>query len=164
MALDAITCIVAIVVMGYGTWWVVKWFFKIGTNQARKNESLTPADLRVLEETTKRLMDDLRAVTDECVARIENACQQAEHRISQAPKTPVPSKIEVTNMADMAPAAPYIADAETHNLSDADNTDLPSTPRTEYTVASFAKSTGLTTGEVELMRGLREYGKSKKAD
>lgn len=143
MTLDIITCFIAVVAMGLCCWWIVRWFFKLGT-ASRKNDQLSPEDLLVLEETTRRLMDDLRNVTGECVARIELACLQAEKRLAE-------------QESPEALLAPIIADIESVSIEP--DTEKPA----GVSVSSFAKSTGLTLGEVELMRGLMELEKSKKS-
>ena len=158
MGLDLVICFIAIAVMGLCCWWVVRWFFQIGTKNSKKDSGLTPADLVVLEETTKRLMDDLKTVTEDCVARIDKACKDAEERIANAQQTAVlaekPSVETVGSLSQKYASEPAVDDIPAKTAQNQVSTG--------QTVTSFAKSTGLTTGEVELMRGLREYGKGKK--
>lgn len=69
---------------------------RAGQVQTRKDPPLSPADLKILEESAARLMADLRAVTDECVARIECACADAERRMcSIEPKSILVSDVSV---------------------------------------------------------------------
>ena len=155
--MDIITCFVAIIIMVYGTWWILKWFFKLGSRNSKSSEPLTPADLKVLEDTTKRLMDDLKIVTQECVERIECACQEAEKRIIAAKESGTSESSVVLN---------NIAGEEIQNIKVSISEPVIHTPLIEsgaQTVAEFAKSTGMTTGEVELMRGLRKYNKNKES-
>ena len=147
--------------MGYGTWWVVRWFFKLGTNQAKKNDSLRPGDLNLLEETTRRLMDDMKSAADECVTRIEQACLEAEHRLEVAQNGFIqlddPAKMDTPSVIQSSPVIDLRAVAEAPK-----NLIQQTAVKQGQTVSSFARSNGLTTGEVELMRGLREYGKAVK--
>lgn len=113
-----ITCsILALVGMGCALYKGWKWMTRAGQAHTRHDQPLTPNDLKVLEESAARLIADLRATADECVASIDRACADAERRIHA---------LEV---------ARYATDAwdcrESH----------PTQP-------------GLTTGEIELLRGL----------
>ncbi|MCE5322224.1 hypothetical protein LLG46_02785 [bacterium] len=79
--MDTIFSILVVVGICYGAYRGIKWMLHAGQIQARKDPPLSPADLKVLEESAARLMADLRAVTDECIARIESACADAERHI-----------------------------------------------------------------------------------
>lgn len=163
MELELLICIIAISAMGYGTWRVVRWFFKLGANHAKKNDLLRPSDLGVLEDTTKRLMDDLKALTDDCVSRIEQACRESENRIASAQSRGAHSDKLIIGSPDPIPVAPYGHLEQLVDIRESTIQEMPTAvARGGQTVTSFARSTGLTMGEVELMRGLREYGKSKK--
>ena len=164
MGLDLVTCIIALIVMGFCSWWVIRWFFKIGNNHAKKSDLLSPSDLAVLEDTTKRLMDDLKAVTDDCVSRIDQACQDAENRIAAAQNRGMHSDSLTIGLSDMQVVTPSIISETPASIGKPIKEEVAAaSAKGAQTVTSFARSTGLTTGEVELMRGLREYGKSKKS-
>jgi len=150
--------------MGVCTWVVIRWFFKIGNNHSKKSDLLSPRDLAALEDTTKRLMDDLKAVTDDCVSRIEQACQDAENRIAAAQSRGMHSDSLTIGLADTSPVIPGIRQEPPVTIEKPIKEEAIAGPaKGVQTVTSFARSTGLTTGEVELMRGLHEYGKSKKS-
>lgn len=70
--------------MLYAAYRGMKWLFRSGQTQVRRQESLTPRDLKVLEEAASRLMADLRATTDECVAKIEAVMEKAEARLDES--------------------------------------------------------------------------------
>lgn len=159
MTLDAIVSLIAILLMGYGTWWVIKWFFNTGTKQTGNNADLSPADLRALEETTRRLMDDLRVVTDECVQKIEIACELAQKKIADTKIQIDAVPAQQLRSADSSAAQNRIS----LEVSECEISEPSNPTESIHTVASFAKSAGLTTGEVELMRGLRNFEKSSKA-
>lgn len=115
---------------------------KNGHIQAGKNAPLSPTDLRVLEESAERLMADMRIVTDECVARIEQACTQAQMRIESLE----PARVSSASM----------------NAAQFSNTWKPipidgAVPALDsYESAAYlARESGMTTGEIELMRGLK---------
>ncbi len=67
--------------IGYVAFRALKWVFTAGNQANKKSSPLSSTDLRVLEESTQRLTRDLRQVTDECVARIQKACDIAEDRL-----------------------------------------------------------------------------------
>ncbi|MCX8052925.1 MAG: hypothetical protein N3B12_03885 [Armatimonadetes bacterium] len=76
------TLVSAAVLIGmiWAMWRGLKWMLCSGRTYASRPEPLTPADLRALEESAARLMADMRATADECVARIERACAEAVER------------------------------------------------------------------------------------
>ena len=79
--METLLSVMALIGMGWAMWRGLKWMLRANRAQAAKAEPLTPADLRALEESAARLMADLRATADECVARIERACSAAETRL-----------------------------------------------------------------------------------
>jgi len=76
--------------MGFVLFLFLKWMVRSG--QAQNKNPLTPADLKLLEETAARLTADIRATADECVARVEQACEKAESllRTIEFANIPVP--------------------------------------------------------------------------
>lgn len=143
--MDMLISLVALMGVGYGVFRGLKWMIKAGQIQSGKNAPLSPSDLRVLETSAARLMEDLRAVTDDCVLRIERACAEAQACLElmenhgalnkgfdRLPASPTPSVGEWT-----APVSPALS--------------LDSIE----TAVSIARDTGMTTGEIELLRGLR---------
>ncbi|MCE5197662.1 MAG: hypothetical protein ABFD54_13650 [Armatimonadota bacterium] len=80
--MDVAFSVLAVLGMGYGAYRAFKWMLHAGQIQARNDQPLSSTDLKVLEETAARLMADMRMVTDECVARIQAACAEAEARIN----------------------------------------------------------------------------------
>lgn len=138
MGTEALFSILALVGMGYALFRGMKWLARAGQTHARRDHQLTPADLRVLEESAARLMADLRATADSCVARIGEACDDAERRLrvpDAAGGTPAPS------VAVDVPA--------TTAHSTLGSTDIVPT------AAQIARETGSMTGEVELLQRLR---------
>lgn len=64
--------------LGYGLYRLGKWMVRAGRSVPSRELPLSPNDLKVLEESAARLMADLRAVSEECAARVEAACDRAE--------------------------------------------------------------------------------------
>ncbi len=62
--------------MGLVLFLFLKWMVRAG--QTHNKNPLTPADLKLLEEVAARLTADIRAAAEECVARVEQACERAE--------------------------------------------------------------------------------------
>lgn len=124
--MEAMVSILALLGMGYAVYRGMRWMLKTGQVQARKEPSLSPTDLKVLEDSAARLMADLRTTTDECVARIEHALAEAETRLGSI------------NVSRTAPANSF--------YQVIDNNQSP---------AYIAREAGMTTGEVELLRGLK---------
>lgn len=140
--MEAIISLMALAGMGFAAYAGIKWMLKNGHMNPQKEQPLTPNDLKVLEESAARLMSDLRAVTDECVARIENACAQAEHRTrTREEYNPAePAHLNASRTAATAnTAAPLVS------VIKLDSTESAS---------QIARQSGMTTGEVELLRGL----------
>lgn len=140
--MEVLVSLMALIGMGFAAFAGIKWMLKNGHMNPQKEQPLTPNDLRVLEESAARLMADLRAVTDDCVARIEHACAEAETRIGTL------EEAEKSSSAVMG----VCQSVTTRNLSPAPVTEgiLPSTEP----AVNVARQSGMTTGEVELLRGL----------
>lgn len=121
--MERLFCWLTLVIVVWLMWRGVSWMLRVGKHNALKSEPLSPADLKILEETTARLMEELRATADECVARIQKAyisCQSVEQ------------------------ASPE---------SEAEFVGGESTKRSDISHSSSADS-GLTAGEIELIRSL----------
>ena len=141
--MEMLLSLLALIGMGWAMWCGLKWMLRAGRAQAAKGEPLTPADLRALEESAARLMADLRATADECVARIERACAQAETplvREGEAPAEPCP----LLGRSLAPPRAPQRSIFDLIESRDSSS--------------EIARQAGLTTGEVELMRALQAAG------
>jgi len=125
--------------MCYGVYRGMKWMLRAG--QTRKDPPLSPNDLKVLEESASRLMADLQIVTDECVARIENACSEAEKKL-----------LALQNAGCIQHFA-----APTMNLSTPDTQQAidPIRSISNESAADIARLSGMTTGEIELLRSLQ---------
>jgi hypothetical protein len=147
--MEMLFSIITLVGMGYAVFVGVRWMLKAGQIAQKREQPLAPTDLKVLEESAARLMADLKAAADECVSRVELALAEAEHRIAsldvrqpagiacQEPAGPT-STIEV--------ATPVLASNPYGALDSAEP------------AARIARQSGMTTGEVELLRGLRRIG------
>lgn len=123
--MDVLFSIIVVLGICYGVYRGFIWMMRAGQAQTRKDPPLSPTDLKVLEESAGRLMADLRAVTDECVARIEKACADADGRI----------RPEGINIA--------IDEAKSVKYDSFDQT------------SPIANTANLTTGELELLKGLK---------
>lgn len=140
--MEAIISLITLVGMGFAAVIGLKWMAKIGQINARKDCQLTPNDLKVLEESTARLMSDLKTVTNECVEKIEQACANAEHLLKS---------LEQVRQYDAGAVEvePYTRIADIH----IDNPDTQALPLcTEL-------QDGMTNGELELLNGLMAMGK-----
>lgn len=126
--METLFCSFVLLVVFWLLWRGVVWMLRTGGKNNLKFEPLTPADLRVLEEAAARLMEELRATADECVAKIEAACAQAS---------------QIKQRFDAAPTA---ADMQNPNWAGCD-----------ISAPELARQVGLTTGEIELMRSLRSF-------
>lgn len=138
--------------MGYAVYVGVKWMLKAGKTVQKRELPLAPTDLKVLEESANRLMADLRAAADECVARVELALAEAEHRIAALDsRQPVSISVpDPTSKIEVAPIQATIAEgATTEPYEMLDSTESS---------AQVARQSGMTTGEIELLRGLRQIG------
>ena len=80
--MEYIYSVLAFLLIVYVCYRVVNYMFRAGIKNNQQNQ-LTPHDLKVLEESAQRLMQDLNTLTSECVAKIEQACAEADKRISQ---------------------------------------------------------------------------------
>lgn len=126
--------------MGYGIYCGLRWMMRSGITNARKEQPLTPNDLKVLEESAARLMADLRTMTDECVARIDRACCEAEARI-QSLENISPSFTEHPINTNQKISTPV---PQLYEMIELD--DQP---------AGIDTYAGMTKGEIELMQGLK---------
>jgi len=127
--------------MGYAAFVGVRWMLRAGQLSQKRGNPLSPTDLKVLEESAARLMNDLRAAADECVSRVELALANAEHRIAA---------LEPRSLLVAGPTSPI----ESAQLAYAPA--APATIDSNESAADAARQSGLTTGEVELLRGLRQ--------
>lgn len=123
--MDVLFSIIVVLGICYGVYRGFAWMLHAGQAQTRKDPPLSPTDLKVLEESAARLMADLRAVTDECVARIEKACADADSRIKSGGSNGITDEAKPVGFDSFDQISP-IEDAA-----------------------------DLTTGELELLKGLR---------
>jgi len=91
--------------MGFVLFSFLKWMVRSG--KAQNRNPLTPADLKLLEETAARLTADIRATADECVARVEQACKKAEHLLRN---------IEFANISASINKSTHFADSEDQRI------------------------------------------------
>lgn len=133
--------------MGYAAWAGVRWMLKTQQLAQKREQPLAPTDLKVLEESAARLMADLRAAADECVSRVELALADAEHRIAalEPARAPLLSGAGPTSAIEVTPPPAFEANAY-------------ETMDSTQPAAQVARQSGMTTGEVELLRGLRQIG------
>lgn len=140
--MEILFSIVTLVGMGYAAFVGVRWMLKAGQISRTREIPLSPTDLKVLEQSAARLMSDLRAAADECVSRVELALAEAEHRIAALESGP--SMAACTDPTLAADPAPPAFSPNTCSMIDSNEP-----------AADAARQSGLTTGEVELLRGLR---------
>ena len=145
--MDAFASILMLIGTAYAVYRGVKWLLRSGQLNARRERQLTPSDLKALEESASRLMADLKAVADECVARVERACDEAERLVAA-----LSGMAAVSTRPTEAPTANSSSAAPTNGIDTLLEVDLPA--------ADIAKQAGLTTGEVELMQSLRAATRS----
>lgn len=142
--MEMLISFVALAALSIAAFKGMKWMSKAGQINARKEMPLTPTDLKVLEESAARLMADLRLTTDECVSRMESACQAAEQAVMRLES----SKRELES-GGLSPTS----------SCPSQNGAQPQWPQSfldpAQSPAEVAKLTGSTTGEIELIRGLR---------
>lgn len=124
--------------MGYAAFMGVKWMSKANHISQKKSQPLSPTDLKVLEESAARLMADLKAAADECVARVEFTLAEAEHRMAAL-------KADRSSTISQQFPAPVQSAIEQADASD--NSSF------------LSPEPGMTTGEIELLRGLRQLAK-----
>jgi hypothetical protein len=83
--METIFALLTLVGIGYGLYRGIKWMIRSGRSLAPREQPLTPNDLKILEESARQLMADLRAVSDECVTKVEAACLRAERLLKPVP-------------------------------------------------------------------------------
>ena len=145
--MDAFGSILMLIGTAYAVYRGVKWLLRSGQLSARRERQLTPNDLKALEESASQLMADLKGAADECVTRIEKACDEAERRIAC-----------FSGMAGVSarPTEAAIADSPATTSPSSIDTLL----EVDLPAADIARQAGLTTGEVELMQSLRAVGRN----
>ncbi len=116
----------------------VKWMSRANHISLKKSQPLSPTDLKVLEESAARLMSDLKAAADECVARVEFTLAEAEHRMAAL-------KADRSSTISQQFAAAVQNPGAQINASD--------------NSAYLSPQPGMTTGELELLQGLRQIAK-----
>jgi len=145
--METLISLLALAGMAYAAYRVLRWMLKAGQVQARGQEPLSPTDLKVLEESAARMTADLKDTADECVAKIEQVLARAENTIEALQTRSLPADLPGEELFHVA--ASRDADAtRTPTLNTYVDSDAPA--------AAAAKSSGLTTGEVELIRDLRQ--------
>lgn len=145
--MEVIFSIVILIGIIFAVFKGLQLMMRVSRTNSRKELPLSPHDLKVLEETTARLMSDLKICTDECVARIDKACEDAERRLLLLKINPEPSNMVASNAdpVSLIAAEPVAAPETTRLQPTAD--DLPA--------AKIAGESSLMKGEVELMQGLQ---------
>ena len=98
--METIFSLLTLAGIGYGLYRGIKWMLRSGRTLSPREQPLTPNDLKVLEESAAQLMADLRAVSDECVAKVETACLRAERLVNSVP---TPRRVEVPAAEAEAP-------------------------------------------------------------
>ena len=144
--MEILFSIATLVGMGYAVFVGVKWMLKAGRASQKREQPLAPSDLKVLEETTARLMAELRTTADECISRVELALAQAESRVKSLEQQSV---MHVSQTDPVAPTSPI--DVPVASVID----NSYGTMKPTESAAQIARQSGMTTGEVELLRGLR---------
>lgn len=147
--MEILFSIVTLIGMGYAVFVGVKWMLKAGQLSQKREQPLAPTDLKVLEESAARLMSDLRATADECVSRVELAIAQAESRMRAIEQPSVPRVSRRESLDPTSPIEVPASPALQNSYETAESTG---------SAARVARQSGMTTGEVELLRGLRRMG------
>jgi hypothetical protein len=80
--METMFSLLTLAAIAYGLYRTIKWMIRSGRSLTPREQPLTPNDLKVLEQSAAQLMADLRAVSDECVAKVEAACSRAERMLS----------------------------------------------------------------------------------
>ena len=137
--------------MGYAVYVGMKWMLKAGKTVQKRELPLAPTDLKVLEESAARLMTDLRAAADECVGRVEIALAEAEHRIAALESR---QSIQIADFSEHSGPTSKIEVTPSPAFQASPCEMIDSTE----SAAQVARQSGMTTGEVELLRGLRQIG------
>lgn len=127
--MEVLFSIITLIGMGYAAFAGIRWMARAGHASQNKDQPLTPTDMKVLEQSAARLVADLKAAADECVARVEFTLNEAEHRIAA--------------MQAVRPAA----------------TPPVQTELAGNNTALFTPQSGMTTGEIELVKGLQSIAK-----
>ena len=141
--MEILFSILTLVGMSYAAFVGVKWMLKAGQIARKRAIPLSPTDLKLLDQSAARLMGDLRAAADECVARVELALAQAEVRIAALrPGDAATDSGASTSAAEIA--SPPMFSPNAFEVIDSNEP-----------ASIAARQSGLTTGEVELLRGLR---------
>lgn len=96
--MEQLFSLVTLVGMGLVLFLFLKWMVRAGQTHNKKNP-LTPADLKLLEETAARLTADIRAAANECVARVEQACERAENLLRTIESVSIPAAEQSTHFA-----------------------------------------------------------------
>ncbi len=136
--MEVLFSIITLIGMGYAAFMGVKWMSRTNHISHKKSQPLSPTDLKVLEESAARLMADLKAAADECVARVEFTLAEAEHRMAAL-------KSDRSSTISQQIAAPIQNPAD--HIDASDNS------------AFLSPQPGMTTGELELLQGLRQLAK-----
>lgn len=146
--------LITIAGMAFGVYKVVRWMMKAGQLSARREQPLTPTDLKVLEESAARLIADLRLAADECVAKVDEALAEAEARLAALKDSSL-----CQSVAAVSPAMIEISPEK--KLEESVHPEQPGSTDTESfeMTSELAREMGLTTGEVELIRGLRKIAR-----
>lgn len=140
--MEILFSIITLVGMGYAAFVGVKWMYKNGhISAAKRSQPLSPTDLKVLEESATRLMADLKATADECVARIEFAVVNAEHKMASLQSDRFATQNPVEPISIMKQSVSLVPDS------------MPDNP------SHFDPQPGMTTGEIELLNGLRKMAR-----
>lgn len=146
--METFVSIVMLAGIGYAAYRGLKWLLRAGM-LAKREEPLTPNDLKVLEESAARLIMDIRVATSECVDRIGQALADAEVRIAALePYRQVP-------VASPSQQLQPVAAPGTRGIGRAPISAYQ-TAGTAESSAEMAKEAGLTTGEIELLKGLSQ--------
>ena len=142
--MEVLFSILTLVGMGYAVFVGIRWMLKAGQVAQKRELPLSPTDLKVLEESAARLTADLKAAADECVSRVELALAEAERRMAAlAPGQVMSGPVGPTSAGEVSQPPAFSPDARGMIDSNAPASDT-------------ARQSGLTTGEVELLRGLRQ--------
>lgn len=128
---------------GFACWRGMRWMVSAGKINSRKELPLMPSDLRVLEESAARMMSDLRTLTDECIARIEAACERAETCIGRFDEhnDVIASETRCLNAVDSEKMAI--------------NDTISSPFDMQKIITEEAGDAGMTLGELQLLRSLK---------
>ncbi len=141
--------------MSGATYFGVRWMLKLGKSSTVSENPLSPRDLAVLQETAARLLHDIRTVTDDCVARIDAACERAQ----AFPLTTAQQSHQSAVEADNAPAQQAGVGSVSELLSRYPTAGSSSTPdNTLITQTEQSRATlgVVLSGELELANNLEK--------